>query len=467
MDWHRRHGRKEALAFAVQVGDEVLGLVGMAFVDERVMDDLLKQQLVRALASQFALAWRLSRLAKEAERVAVVQARSAELEIANAAIRATVTRLAEEPSLDSFLGLMLMELARAIGTGTAVLTQYSPKTDTIHIAAMVHNGQIIPLERMPVRVAVSEFAAWPIICQAKSIVVFDVERDRDLFWPGAIERLRTLGAQACAAIPIRSGQTTMGQMSFAYPHAPKFNEVQEAMIEVFCHQAALALQLTDLASRANAEAAARAVSEERNRMAGEIHDSLAQSFTSIALQSESLISKLDERSSLRTTLETIEETARLGLAQARRSVLALRPIGDELGELQSALAQLAGRCNISGSVVCEFRTSTDPCALSADVRDAVLRVAQEAVNNALRHARARRIFIEFDVHGGEATLTVSDDGVGIAEVSSMRPGGFGIPGMRARAQSLGGTLTLSPVTGALGTAVRLRVACQAKRAGST
>ena len=389
--------------------------------------------------------------------LARVEIHAAQLQLANDAIRATASRLSVEPSMDAFPGVLLCELARALGTGTATLTRHHPETDTHSVAAVIHAGELSPLDPMPARVASADFAAWARLSASTGPIVLDIERDRDLHWPGAVEYLRAQGCEAFVAVPIRSGATTIAQMSFAYPRVPAFNDVQRATIDVFCHQAALALHLTRLASSARSAAAERAVVEERNRMAGEIHDSLAQSFTSIALQSESLISDLDEHSSTRATLEVIEKTARIGLAEARCSVLALRPIGDGVGELENALEQLAHRCNIAGSVVCKFRTRSRPCVLGANIRDAMLRVAQEAVSNALRHSGASRLVIELDVEGGTARLSVTDDGVGMPERRLERAGGFGIGGMRTRAESLGGTLTVENPEDGRGTVVRMRV----------
>jgi signal transduction histidine kinase len=136
----------------------------------------------------------------------------------------------------------------------------------------------------------------------------------------------------------------------------------------------------------------------RSRMAGEIHDSLAQAFTSIALQTEAMLSEVDERSLLRESLSVVEETARIGLAEARSSVLALRPLGEGAMNLERAL---------------------------------------EALANALRHAEAKQVVIHFDVAEPWATLSIRDDGVGIGNASPSARSGLGLPGMRARAAALG------------------------------
>ncbi len=233
------------------------------------------------------------------------------------------------------------------------------------------------------------------------------------------------------------------------------------LVSALAQLATLAIELTRLGEAAQREALSHAVLEERTRIAGDIHDNLAQSFTSIAMQSESLLSAIDDESPFRRTLERIERTARLGLAEARSSVVALRPVRDGVGDLETALDQLAERCNIEGTVTCEFRARTEACVLSPDVREAVLRVSQEAVSNALRHSGGSSITIAFEVHEGRARLAVTDDGVGPPDLVSAARAGFGIEGMRARASALGGTLHLTGGPHGRGTRVEMAVACDA------
>ena len=334
--------------------------------------------------------------------------------------------------------------------------------NTFRAGAVLHDGVVSPLETMAEALPHEDAKFMERLGAAEGFALFDVEEDAALFWPGAVDFLRARGKRYSLAFAIRVDGRLYGQISLAFAERPQLEVQQTALVHALSTQAALAIQLTALAQASRNAETARAVAAERNRMAGEIHDSLAQSFTSIALQSESLLSELDPHSPLRGTLAIIQKTARRGLAEARTSVLVLQPVNEAVGELEVALTELAERSNIPGSITCEFRTHTEACALSADVRSAVLRVAQEAVSNALRHSGAKRIDVQFDVHDGEATLTVTDDGLGLREPE--RRGGLGIPGMRARAESLGGVLTVFAPTEGRGTTVRMRVDCHATQA---
>lgn len=202
-----------------------------------------------------------------------------------------------------------------------------------------------------------------------------------------------------------------------------------------------------------------AVVQERNRLAADIHDSLAQSFTSIALQCEVLGARLPEGSAEQRTAGLIERTARRGLAEARASVQALRslPVGDDA--LGDALAELAEHCTVRGSIDCRFTQRAGRCTLSAAAQDVVLRVAQEASNNAMKHARCRTLELHLDWNDREVLLTVRDDGRGLPAEGTTRPkdsGGYGLPGMAQRAATVGGHCSVTSTPGQ-GVTVTLRL----------
>jgi signal transduction histidine kinase len=466
LDWHRRHGRTEALAYVVRVGDKVLGVVGMAFTDRITMNET-QEQLVRSLSDQFALALQLSRLAAESERAAVERSRAAELQSANDAMRRAVDRLAVKPDLEAFLFFVLLEIATQLGTDTAAITPFHEAGEAdegFRLGAVLHDGLPAPAEPVLGMMTRSEARFRERLSDASGFCLLDVdvEEDAAVFEPEAVEYLRARGKRYSASFAIRVDGRLYGQISLSFAERPRIKPQQTALVQALSTQAALAIQVTRLAQASQDAETARAIAAERNRMAGEIHDSLAQSFTSIALQTESLIAKLSADAPWRPTLELIESTARTGLAEARSSVLALRPVGDAVGELHDALTQLAERCTIAGSVICEFLPETKPCVLRADIRDAVLRVAQEAVTNALRHARCERIVISLHIDKGYVRLSVEDDGDGIRALPTSGLTGFGIEGMRGRAHALGGSLTVEPKPGGRGTIVGMSVACDAE-----
>ncbi|MBD2520306.1 AAA family ATPase [Nostoc sp. FACHB-973] len=199
--------------------------------------------------------------------------------------------------------------------------------------------------------------------------------------------------------------------------------------------------ITDISDRKRAEHAS--ILEERNRMAREIHDTLAQSFTGILLQVGAATQVLaDDQKATQVHLEMIDELARAGLAGARRSVSALRPQLLEEGNLESALHRIVAqmRSTTDTAVICE--TQGIVYSLPTEVENNLLRIGQEALTNAIKYASAGEILVELVYNETECILRVKDDGRGFGVGSIPLSSGFGLLGMSERAERIGAQLTI-------------------------
>jgi PAS domain S-box-containing protein len=188
--------------------------------------------------------------------------------------------------------------------------------------------------------------------------------------------------------------------------------------------------------------------EERNRMAREIHDTLAQSFTGILLQVGAATQVLaDDPEATQVHLEMIEELARAGLAGARRSVSALRPRLLEEGNLESALHRIVAqmRSTTDTALICE--TQGIAYSLPTEVENNLLRIGQEALTNAIKYASAGEIRVELVYNETQFILRVKDDGRGFGVGSTPLSGGFGLLGMSERAERIGAQLTIQSQPG--------------------
>jgi DNA-binding NarL/FixJ family response regulator/signal transduction histidine kinase len=185
------------------------------------------------------------------------------------------------------------------------------------------------------------------------------------------------------------------------------------------------------------------MSEERNRLAREIHDTLAQSLLTLTFQlraARGLIAGEPARAD--AELLTAEGTARAALEEARRSVWNLSPSALESGSLVEALQGETDPRR--AGLPCRLSVSGAQRPLPADVQLALLRVAQEAIANARKHAQCSRVEVQLDFGESAVTLTVADDGVGF-DPSSVTTGptpsgGFGLFSMAERLRQLGGQL---------------------------
>jgi signal transduction histidine kinase len=200
------------------------------------------------------------------------------------------------------------------------------------------------------------------------------------------------------------------------------------------------------------------VLEERQRLAREIHDTVAQDLASIVTQLEAAEQALPAGADdARRHVAFARTSAREGLAEVRRSVHALRPSPLEDASLADAVRRVTGRWSTETGVA--VRTSVDgPVrALSAEVEVGLLRVAQEALTNVARHAGASSTLVSLTYGVDSVALTVADDGVGLpSELPAGRSPegeGFGLAGMRERVEGLGGVLTVAGPAGE-GTTVR-------------
>ncbi|MGA4942062.1 histidine kinase [Streptomyces cinereoruber] len=204
---------------------------------------------------------------------------------------------------------------------------------------------------------------------------------------------------------------------------------------------------------------------ERERLAREIHDTLAQGLSSIQLLLRAAERALPPDSPAAGHIERARRAAQDNLAEARRFVRALTPSDLEHGSLAAALERLcepgagpygseAGAYGSEAGPRVRFSVSGTPVELPTPYEVALLRIAQSALANTVRHASASRAEITLSFMDASVTLDVVDDGEGF-EPGSVRPsseGGFGLPAMRARAESLGGTFTVESAPGQ-GTAV--------------
>ncbi len=192
----------------------------------------------------------------------------------------------------------------------------------------------------------------------------------------------------------------------------------------------------------------RGISDERERLSREIHDTLAQGFTSVLALTRAADAALGrgDVETARARLSLVESTAADNLKEARLIVAELTPGHLESRTLPQALDRLVATVRDTGGVDVSFDVTGTPVALGGAREVVLFRAAQEALANVRRHAAASRVQVRLAYAGPMTTLTVADDGVGF---DPSAPGeGYGIDGLRARAVEVGGTLELASAPGA-------------------
>ncbi|PKW18970.1 signal transduction histidine kinase [Saccharopolyspora spinosa] len=200
------------------------------------------------------------------------------------------------------------------------------------------------------------------------------------------------------------------------------------------------------------------INDERRRLAAEIHDTIAQSLAGIVTQLQASVDSGDPAVA-RSHVERAADLARHGLGEARRSVQNLSPSALEHDELPTALQKIVEQWSAAAGVRADFTVTGVVEALHGEIEATLLRIAQEALVNAERHAGATRVGVTLSFMDDEVSVDVRDDGCGFDPhrvTVRERAGGFGLGGMRARAERVAGTFEIESETGR-GTAVSARV----------
>lgn len=200
-----------------------------------------------------------------------------------------------------------------------------------------------------------------------------------------------------------------------------------------------------------------ATSQERNRLAREMHDTLAHTLSGLSVQLETIKAYWDvDQQAARTLLDKSLVSARSGLEETRRVLKALRasPL-DDLG-LGGAISTLAKDTAARANLKLDLSITDKLPPLSPDVEQSIYRIAQEAILNVVNHAQAKNMFVRVEVNDGKVKLIVRDDGIGFNQEKNNKPSQFGLTGIRERAQLIGGELNIFSQLGN-GTTIQLTV----------
>ena len=248
----------------------------------------------------------------------------------------------------------------------------------------------------------------------------------------------THGLRYHASIPLYFQDKPLGIMNVTGPSWRQLTREELRLLSTIAYQVGIAVERARLAE----ESTRLARTEERTRLAREIHDTLAQGLTAIALHLEGALRHLDSHPErARERLERALAMARESLEDARQSVLDLRAAPLAGKPLAEALAALARAFTTQTGVRVHVRATGD-APLPLRVEAELFRIAQEALANMRRHARAREVDVILQVSPHAVRLAIRDDGQGF-DPRAPRPDRYGIVGMRERAKLLGGRLRIA------------------------
>jgi PAS domain S-box-containing protein len=360
--------------------------------------------------------------------------------------------LATAPAPDKFLGQMLSTMGRLLAAQSVILWLLDESDDSLVLRAWAQGTNFVkadpnhPFVKNPLSWKEDRglrdlfFSGAPVVCE-------DLEHDPYVS-NELREYLKSGGTKKFLRIPTLVGGRVRGFIGISHGDRPAYRPEEIELAQALAHQAMLAIQLNEFAEQSRQSA----ILEERNRMARDIHDTLAQGFTGVIVQLEAAEDAIgcSRRKELNEHLQRAAQLARRSLSEARRSVHALRPEALQAANFWDALQGIVKNTTAGTALHTTFELRGQLRDLPSVWQENLLHIGQEALTNALRYAHPRNFETRLTSDTKELRLELRDDGDGF-EVND-RHDGFGLAGMRERVEQMGGNLKITSVRGK-GTAV--------------
>jgi PAS domain S-box-containing protein len=277
---------------------------------------------------------------------------------------------------------------------------------------------------------------WPeVFSTGKPVVLSDIRKGHDFPWRS---HLLNQGVITILIVPMFVAGEAAGVIGIRFDHQREFRAEEVDLAQALANQAMLALQLTRLSEKSRRSA----VVAERNRMAREVHDTLAQGFTGVIVQLEAGGEAMAQNQPAKASghFERAGELARESLKEARRSVKALRPRALEDSGLGRALHDLLAKMTSGTPIAAELTMDGEPRQIPQEWENNLLRIGQEVLTNALRHSRATEFHCRLSFCREEVSLHLRDNGIGFDPEGQYE--GFGLVGIRERAETMAGKLAI-------------------------
>lgn len=343
--------------------------------------------------------------------------------------------------LEPLLDLILDELKVVLDYGTAGILLV--EDDSLQVLGF--RGPA-PHTHLRTPVPASSWPEWERIKHGETVIAEG---------PGGIREEFLLPCYMAAPMTVRN--RVIGGLTVSHAQPGHFTEHHASLLQSFAGQAAVAIENARLYGRAQT----LAVLEERQRLSRELHDSVSQALYGIGLAAETArVSLPHDAEGAAKANEMIRSLAASGMAEMRALLFELRPESLALEGLVAALEKQAGAIEARYHISVRKTFCSEPDA-SAPVKEALYRIAQEALHNAVKHAHPTAVEVRLLAMREEIILEVQEDGQGFDPDASF-PGHLGLRSMRERASGVGGTLEIESAADH-GTLVRARIPTTLRR----
>ncbi len=390
--------------------------------------------LALAFAEHAAIALENARLFEVAEK------RTAEMRLLLEMTSSLVSTLELTPLLDLIL-LNLKQVVNYTGAAIAVL-------EGEEMVILDYNGPQARTTMLGVRISLTRESGYKEVLRRRApVLIADMWADDP--WLAKIRadnpdimQGRFEYAHAWLGVPLSFKDELMGVLRLDHQEPAYFSQQHAQITLAFANQAAVAIKNARLYEQARQLAAL----EERQKLARELHDSVSQALYGISLGARTARTLLErDPSRARDPLEYISTLAEAGLAEMRALIFELRPESLQMEGLVAALTKQTDALRARHQMHVEPHFCPEP-DVTLVVKETFYRIAQEALHNIVKHARAHRVELRLETDAATLRLSIRDDGLGFDPAGKF-PGHLGLRSMRERAEKIGGVFRLDSVPG--------------------
>ncbi|MDQ5852803.1 MAG: GAF domain-containing sensor histidine kinase [Chloroflexota bacterium] len=444
----RSHGVISSLRVIIHTPDRPFGVLG---ADSKVRRTFTSDELhfLQAVANVLAMA--IERLRANQTLEQRVEERTRELERRHQvaeSLHEILTILNSNRTLDETLDYIIAQACRLLDTSAGAIYRLHRQEAILNIQA----AWGMDTDDAALNLPIGWGATGRAVLQRQPVKIKDTlaalqDQSDPLLAPQPEARLTHLAIRyrALLAVPLIVKADVYGAITLYCNEPREFSDEEVELAAALSDQAALAIENARLVAAAQG----KAVVEERQRLARDLHDSVTQALYAVTLHAEAatrLLSSQDVATAVHY-LRKLQDIAQEALEEMRLLIFELRPpILDQEGlvaALQARLEAVEGRANLQTKFTVEGVSR-----LSPRIEQALYRIAQEALNNALKHARARNLTMSLRQEPHTVILEITDDGLGFDPASAREQGGLGLRGIEERVAQLGGRVTLQSAPGA-------------------
>jgi signal transduction histidine kinase len=349
--------------------------------------------------------------------------------------------LAMESAPDRLVEHVLRAIIGQLDAHSAAIWLRNQATGLVNFEFVFENGKLLTksdsaLAQISPTLKIGDVWLWPeVFRNGKPSVMEDIREGPSFPWR---DHVLALGVVTILVVPMLVAGQVEGVIGIRFTRKRQFRMEDTELAQTLAHQAMLAIQLMRLSFQSRDAA----VVAERNRMARDIHDTLAQGFTGVIVQleaaaeatSEGLVKEANEH------IARASDLARGSLQEARRSVQALRPQALEDKDLHGALEDLLHKMATGTGLRTKLAVEGAPRALPALWGENLLRIGQEVLTNSLRHASASEFKARLSFEKDHVRLMLRDNGHGFDPTA--KHDGFGLLGIRERVEAMSGQLKI-------------------------